>query len=145
MATPTELARLAAAITVLRPDWPAVSIRTLLDKPTHRDRPIHDLTVALAWIATDGHSHTPGRLDKHGPWWTCLNADAQPGPPRMTPGEFTYPDATPMPDHLRQLVAEHQAKRTNPRSTSPRPIPDCAFPDWPVSSPIDVKPKECYL
>lgn len=68
MPTPVEAARLAAAVNLLRPDWPTASLRTLIDDK-HSSRPLHDLAVALAWVATDPGSRTPARINEAGPWW----------------------------------------------------------------------------
>lgn len=73
MPTENEAARLAAAINFLRPDWPAPSIRTLI-VTRHRDRPLHDLAVALAYVATDCASRTPARINEPGPWWQVTAA-----------------------------------------------------------------------
>lgn len=66
--TKIELARLAAAINVLRPDWPITSLQTFLANG-HHHRPLRDVAVALTWIATDPDTHSPGRLNEPGPWW----------------------------------------------------------------------------
>lgn len=68
--TKTELARLAAAINVLRPDWPIPSLQTFLTNG-HHHRPLRDVAVALTWIATDPDTQSPGRLNEPGPWWSA--------------------------------------------------------------------------
>lgn len=65
--TRIELARLAAAINVLRPDWPTPSLQTFLGQHLHR--PLLDVAVALTWVATDPDTKTPARLNEAGPWW----------------------------------------------------------------------------
>lgn len=102
MATPIETARLAAAINILRPDWPTRSLQTILDRD-HTHRPIHDLAVALAWIATDPGTKTPARLAEHGPWWTACTTGSTPTPPKFDHTEWAAmkAEATPMPDGLR--------------------------------------------
>lgn len=64
-----ERDRIAAAVHQLRPDWPAPSLRTLLDRPALKDRPRRDVAVALAWVACDSKSQTPARVIEPGPWW----------------------------------------------------------------------------
>lgn len=61
--------RIAAAVNMLRPDWPAASLRTLLDKPELRNRPARDVAVALTWVACDPRSQTPARVLLAGVWW----------------------------------------------------------------------------
>lgn len=73
--TPNEMDRIAAATNALRPDWPILSIRTLLAKKL-RDRPRRDVAIALTWVACDSESKTPARVLEAGPWWTAGNADA---------------------------------------------------------------------
>lgn len=73
MPTPLESARLAAAINLLRPDWPVPSIRTLIETK-HLNRPVHDLAVALVWVATDPETRTPARINEAGPWWAVVAA-----------------------------------------------------------------------
>lgn len=71
MPTETETARLAAAVNLLRPDWPAASIATVIR--THQGhRTLHDIAVALTWVATDPASQTPARVNEQGPWWSAL-------------------------------------------------------------------------
>lgn len=68
--TKTEAARLAAAVSILRPDWPTASLQTFID--THlAHRPLRDAAVALTWTATDPDTKTPARVLEAGPWWTA--------------------------------------------------------------------------
>ena len=64
-----EISRIAAAISDLRPDWPAASIRSLLHKPELRNKPRRDVAVALAWVACETDTKTPARVLEAGPWW----------------------------------------------------------------------------
>lgn len=68
MATPTELARVAALATALRPDWPTRSVLTFLERE-HATKAYRDLAVAMAHIACDPTTQTPKRLSESGPWW----------------------------------------------------------------------------
>ncbi len=68
MPTDIEAIRLAAAISCLRPDWPAASIKTLV-MTKHATRPLQDVAVALAWVAADPGTRTPARINESGPWW----------------------------------------------------------------------------
>lgn len=70
--------RIAAAVNMLRPDWPTRSIRKLLDRPTLAGRPLRDVAVALTWVACDPGSATPARVTTAGPWWTAAAAAADP-------------------------------------------------------------------
>jgi hypothetical protein len=63
-----ERQRLAAMGNVLRPDWPAGSLLTLITQDL-KHRSFRDIAIALAVIATDPKSQTPGRLREPGPWW----------------------------------------------------------------------------
>lgn len=69
MMSRTEVERLAAAGNALRPDWPIRSLVTILRR--HEHRAYLDVAVALAWVATDPQTETPGRLDELGPWWAA--------------------------------------------------------------------------
>lgn len=74
--TKIELSRLAAALNLLRPDWPTPSLTTFLEQHFGY-RPLHDATVVLAWIATDPDTKTPARALEPGPWWQAVRtADA---------------------------------------------------------------------
>lgn len=76
---------LAAAINVLRPDWPVRQIVNLLAK--HRQRPFADVAIALTAIAVDPATRTPARLHEDGPWWKAAHT-ARAGssePPTWTP------------------------------------------------------------
>lgn len=72
MATPTELARIAALANALRPEWPIRSVLTYLEQ-NHAARAYRDLAVAMAHVACDPETKTPRRLSESGPWWraTC--------------------------------------------------------------------------
>jgi hypothetical protein len=85
MPSPAEIARLAAAVNLLRPDWPTASLQTYLAS-SHAQRPIHDLAVALVFVATDPATKTPKRLGENGPWWHATRAvDRQWSPPKFCP------------------------------------------------------------
>jgi len=71
-----EISRIAAAISDLRPDWPAASIRSLLNRPELKNKPRRDVAVALAWVACETDSKTPARVIEAGPWWKATNAEA---------------------------------------------------------------------
>ena len=64
-----EISRIAAAISDLRPDWPAASIRTLLKSPELKSKPRRDVAVALTWVACEVDTKTPKRVLESGPWW----------------------------------------------------------------------------
>jgi hypothetical protein len=76
--TPIEAARISAAIAVIRPDWPERSIRTLLADPPLSQRIFRDVLVALAYVAADPQTHTPGRILHAGPWWQIGNPEPEP-------------------------------------------------------------------
>jgi hypothetical protein len=67
-----DIDRLACALNVLRPDWPAKSIRTLLARPQLAGRPLRDVAVAMAWVACEPATSNPGRVLEAGPWWRAV-------------------------------------------------------------------------
>lgn len=69
MHDPIKQQRLAGAIHLIRPDWPAKSILTQIRKQDYR--PLADLAVALMAVAVAANpaSRTPARVTEHGPWW----------------------------------------------------------------------------
>lgn len=72
-----EVERIAAAMHTARPDWPARQIQTLIrDNLLHRPR--RDVFVALAWVASEGNSHTPYRVLENGPWWRATATEGAP-------------------------------------------------------------------
>lgn len=71
-----EADRIAGALHVARPDWPAASIKTLIRKHL-MDRPRRDAFVALAWVASEPNSSTPARVLETGPWWIAAAVDGQ--------------------------------------------------------------------
>lgn len=68
MLSRTEIERLAAMGNALRPDWPVRSLLTLIHSSL-ANRAYRDVAVALAWIACDPTTATPGRLLELGDWW----------------------------------------------------------------------------
>jgi hypothetical protein len=74
MLSQTETHRLTAAINALRPDWPLASLSSWI-RNNLADRAYRDAAVALAWVATDPETTTPGRVLEAGPWWRAVMAD----------------------------------------------------------------------
>ena len=68
MLTRADIERLAAAANALRPEWSVRSLCTLINTNLSV-RAYQDVAVALAWIATDPKTKTPGRILELGPWW----------------------------------------------------------------------------
>lgn len=71
-----ETDRIAGAMHLLRPDWPAQQIRTLI-RDKLADRPRRDVAVALAWVACESGTSNPYRVLETGPWWTAAAVDGQ--------------------------------------------------------------------
>ena len=70
-----EVARIAAAMNQLRPDWPVRQLQTLLRDERITDRPRRDVCVALAWIACEANTANPYRVLEAGPWWRAAGVD----------------------------------------------------------------------
>lgn len=70
-----EISRIAAAISDLRPDWPAASIRSLLNRPELKNKPRRDVAVALTWVACEADTKTPARVIEAGPWWRAAASE----------------------------------------------------------------------
>lgn len=83
MPSHNEAQRLAAMANALRPDWPARSVLSILERD-HTAQPFQDLAVALAFVATDPATKTPARLAEPGPWWNATLAT--PSTPDVGPG-----------------------------------------------------------
>lgn len=105
MATLNELERVAAMAVALRPDWVLQSVLTNL-KANHGTRPFRDLAVAVAWIATDGDTLTPGRLKEAGPWWDA-STPREPAPTGTTNHKpcdrCRYPHPASVPCDVRKV------------------------------------------
>jgi len=121
MITKHEAERISAAINQLRPEWPGPSLMTLIgNKLQHR--PYRDLVVALAWIAADPDSKTPGRITEQGPWWQAT----------ATNGTLTYQgtprnhETCPVDGHSgwKQNCPQCKADRLAADPDEPRPEPD---------------------
>lgn len=78
MLTRTEIERLAQSANALRPDWTVRSLCTWL-LADHAHRPLRDVAVALAWIATDPGTKLPKRMNEAGPWWIAVRATGADG------------------------------------------------------------------
>lgn len=82
-----ETERLAGAISMLRPDWPAGSVkRFILGRQELAARPMRDLTLALVAVALDPASTSPARVLEAGPWWQLLRGTTQATTPDVGPG-----------------------------------------------------------
>lgn len=77
----TEADRIAAAINVLRPDWPTASLRSLIGRPDLMRRPRRDVAVALTWVACESSTKTPARVLEAGPWWKAATVESGTGSP----------------------------------------------------------------
>jgi hypothetical protein len=80
-----EIDRIAAAMNMLRPDWPKQQLRTLLNDERITTRPRRDVCVALSWIAAEPASHNPYRVLESGPWWRAAGVEGSvtPGPEKI--------------------------------------------------------------
>lgn len=85
MPSDTELSRLADMAHALRPDWHPRSVRAFLATSV-RTRAYRDVAVALAAIACDSTTTTPGRLEESGPWWAAAVAAGGTSTPLPGPG-----------------------------------------------------------
>jgi hypothetical protein len=110
----TETQRIAAAINILRPDWPTASIKALLTKPELVNRPRRDVAVALVWVACESDTKTPGRVLAAGPWWQAASSDRAPEEGRR----HNPPPAEECPNHpgewrinCRPHAADRKAQR----------------------------------
>ena len=127
MATPTELERLAGAVSKLRPDWTARSVRTYLETK-HADRAFADLAVALVVVACDPTSTTPARIEQHGPWWVATRANV-PGRTYVPGPGDEEPCRRPGHEHeiaraCRACRAEEVAADVDDPDPTPEEVPD---------------------
>ena len=104
MTTKPEAERIAAAVNVLRPQWPAKSIETqILDR--HAARPARDVLLALCWVALDPATQTPSRINASGPWWDFqIPTDKQPTLDMPHPRCPTHGAEYPCPDCRTELT-----------------------------------------
>lgn len=123
-----ERDRIAGAISILRPDWPAASIRTLLDRPMLRDRPRRDVAVALAWVACESKSQTPARVLESGPWWQAAGIEGTDNGGAVTTGRLDPTgtcDTCAQPEHRHGPTSGHEfvsvVEAARSRDTSPKP------------------------
>lgn len=115
MPTQNETERIAAAIHQLRPDWPARSLITWINR-NQAHRPYQDLALALTWIATDPETKTPDRANYPGPWWQTNPLHATTSSPERYEPPPKDPDAIPCPPDFRErlnaaIQANQQAKK----------------------------------
>lgn len=62
-----EAEAISAAVHLIRDDWVAASMVTLLSR--HQHRSARDVLLALIYVALDPETEKPGRIDADGPWW----------------------------------------------------------------------------
>lgn len=102
-----EAEKIAAAIHVARPDWPASSLLTMIRKNLI-DRPRRDVFVALAWVASEPNTSTPARVLESGPWWRAVAVDGD------TTGRREPFDASECCDVCNIPAARHPDQRNLP-------------------------------
>lgn len=78
-----QAAQIAEAIAAIRPDWTKTSLLTLMAEFAHREP--RDVFLALAWLAYDRDTKTPGRLRTDGPHWHISRLAGIPEPTHCPP------------------------------------------------------------
>jgi hypothetical protein len=87
--------RLASMANILRPDWPAKSVLTIIQVHLMH-RTYRELACAFAFIATDPQTATPKRIVEPGPWWVQpLTGATQP----QLPADHACPTCKTFHDH----------------------------------------------
>lgn len=105
-----ERQRLAAMGNVMRPDWPAGSLLTLITQDL-KNRSYRDIAIALAYVATDPLSKTPGRLREAGPWWEAARPVAGTAPTgNGRCGKCNGIHSPLSPCEVRNIPAHHRRK-----------------------------------
>jgi len=86
MLTRDEAMRCAHAAVALRPDWTIPQLMAVLGDTRVKPRPFPHVAIALAYIAGDEDTKSPGRLFAAGPWWdACRTRSAEPSTPVFRP------------------------------------------------------------
>ena len=93
-----EMEKVAEVMNIIRPDWPARSILTTLQRD-HANRPYRDLLIAAVALAADPRTATPARLAEHGPWWVAAYQAGRQSTPTVGPGREPRCD-----DHPQELA-----------------------------------------
>ena len=118
MPEPAEIERLAGAVAMLRPEWPAGSVKRVIQaRPDLANRPLRDLAHALIDVALDPASTTPARVCEPGPWWQLRAHRGDTAP------DIRAPDC---PDH-----PGHPATACRPCTAAAVPAP----PGWRADRP----------
>ena len=114
-----EAEQIAAAVTIIRPDWQQSSLVSLLSK--HQHRPARDVALALIWVAYDSETTSPGRINADGPWWRTARLAAtqdSPLPPYYAKSEPAKRDGPPAdPATIRTIRDQAKRHQATPRST----------------------------
>jgi len=103
-----EAEQIAAAVSIIRPDWLQTSLVKMLEK--HQHRPARDVALALIWCAYDPATDSPGRINQPGPWWDVARlagAESSRQPERYLPPE---PVEAASPERIREIRAEAAAE-----------------------------------
>jgi hypothetical protein len=78
MLTEVQIARLAAAVSHLRPEWPQASLHSFISRNL-AGYTVRDAAVMLTWVAVDPDTETPARMLEAGPWRQTATLNAAPG------------------------------------------------------------------
>jgi hypothetical protein len=103
-----EAQRLAAMGNALRPDWPAKSLQTFIERNLGA-RAYADTAIALAWVCTRTKTDTPRLLLESGPWWRATVVPGEMGwrPPRKDESCEKHPGS--WRDHCSGCAADQRA------------------------------------
>jgi len=109
-----EIQRLALMASALRPEWPARSLRTFIEKNLS-NRAYGDAAVAFAWICTRTKTETPRLMLEAGAWWKAAGTESSSGTRPPTKAEACATCGKPEGQHNtwdeHEWVPVAQAKR----------------------------------
>lgn len=83
-----EAKRIAAVVSIVRPDWRTGLVMSVLGDERLRHRAYEDVLVAAVACYADSTTAKPGRIHEPGHWWLTVTATAPPAKYRtITPAD----------------------------------------------------------
>lgn len=120
----TEAQRIAAAVNIIRPEWPTGLLMTVLGDTRMVNRPYADAMIALVACALDSKVEKPGRVHNDGNWWAAVTASRPVGVKYKT---ITDADCAicSRPEHEHPLLTDnHVWEPQHARTESHKPTPE---------------------
>jgi hypothetical protein len=119
-----EARRIAAVVSILRPDWREGLVMTVLGDARIRHRVYQDVLVAAVACYSDPTTAKPGRIHEPGRWWMTVTATTPTPQVRRITADDCATCSQPAHFHPLSLSDDHEWEPAHARAESHRMTPE---------------------